>query len=199
MEQPGVKAPGTPNSTPFLPLNSSARFTLFPGCPSKTTTDGMASPTLIRAIAAAALLKQRTLPSVHSRPPSRYALAPAAAAHWTAAARASSEPVRWPRTYIPVYHTPSSVAATAPPPPSDNTRRRGLERQTAAELCKRRGLSQPAWPAASTTAGGASGAELPGRWAYSHLGLGHWRSYKWAELSAAAQLLCMQGWGDGPN
>lgn len=162
---------------------------------------GQARPavTLIGAIAAAALLKQRTLPSVHSGPPSRYALAPAAAAHWTAAARASSEPVRCPRTYIPVYHTPSSVAATAPPPPSDNDRRRGLELRTAAEPCKRRSLSELPQQAASTTVGGASGAGLPGRWAYLHLGLDHWRSYKWAELSAAAQLICMQGWGDGSN
>lgn len=157
---------------------------------------GQARPavTLIRAIAAAALRKQRTLPSVHSRPPSRYALAPAAAAHWTAAARASIEPVRWPRTYIPVYHTPSSVVATAPPPPSDNDRRRGLELRTAAEPCKRRGLSELRRQAASTTVGGASGAELPGRWAYLHLGLDHWRSYKWAELRQPHSLFaCKDG------
>jgi hypothetical protein len=45
LEQPGVNAPGTPNKTPFLPLNSSAKFTFFPGSPSNTSTEGMASPT----------------------------------------------------------------------------------------------------------------------------------------------------------
>lgn len=44
-EQPGVKAPGTANRTPFLPANSSAMLTLPFGVPSITWTDGSLSPT----------------------------------------------------------------------------------------------------------------------------------------------------------
>ena len=44
-EQPGVKAPGTANRTPFLPANNSAMLTLPFGVPSMTWTDGSLSPT----------------------------------------------------------------------------------------------------------------------------------------------------------
>lgn len=44
-EQPGVKAPGTANRTPFLPANNSAMLTLPFGVPSITWTDGSLSPT----------------------------------------------------------------------------------------------------------------------------------------------------------
>lgn len=46
-QQPEVKVPGTSNSTLFLPLNSSARFTLFSGSLSNTTTGRKASSTFI--------------------------------------------------------------------------------------------------------------------------------------------------------
>ncbi len=39
-EHPGVNAPGTPKRTPFLPLNTSAIETLFPGSSSCTSTSG---------------------------------------------------------------------------------------------------------------------------------------------------------------
>jgi len=43
-EQPGVKAPGTAKTTPFLLANKSARLTLFAGDPSKSSTLGSLSP-----------------------------------------------------------------------------------------------------------------------------------------------------------
>lgn len=44
LEHPGVKAPGTANSTPVFPLKSSATFTLSPGVLSHTSTLGTGSP-----------------------------------------------------------------------------------------------------------------------------------------------------------
>merc|ERR1711884_297990 len=50
LEQPGVKAPGTPNTT-NLPLPvSSARLTFLSGAPSKRSTEGTASPALTGAM-----------------------------------------------------------------------------------------------------------------------------------------------------
>ena len=43
--QPGVNAPGTPKSTPFLPLKTSVRFTAPPGVPSNSTISDSLSPT----------------------------------------------------------------------------------------------------------------------------------------------------------
>lgn len=48
LEHPGVKAPGTPKSTPFLLPNTSLMLVLFPGPPSKICTSGRESPTLKR-------------------------------------------------------------------------------------------------------------------------------------------------------
>lgn len=45
LEQPGVKAPGTANRTPFFPLKSWSIETLFLGSPSWTSTAGRESPT----------------------------------------------------------------------------------------------------------------------------------------------------------
>lgn len=77
---------------------------------------GLAGPavTLIGAMAAKALLKPRVAPSVHSPPPSRHPPALAAAAHWTAAARATAEPVGRPRRHSRDSITPPG--ATAAPP-----------------------------------------------------------------------------------
>lgn len=43
-EQTGVKAPGTPNKIPFLPLKRSVILTSVPGVPSLTTTGGRELP-----------------------------------------------------------------------------------------------------------------------------------------------------------
>ena len=45
LEHPGVKAPGTANSTPFFPLKRSAMLTFSPGLFSFTSIDGSLSPT----------------------------------------------------------------------------------------------------------------------------------------------------------
>lgn len=45
LEQPGVNAPGTANSTPFFPANSEATSTLPLGVPSMTCIGGSLSPT----------------------------------------------------------------------------------------------------------------------------------------------------------
>jgi len=45
LEQPGVNAPGTAKTTPFLLPNSSARFTLLVGDPSYRAVVGNLSPT----------------------------------------------------------------------------------------------------------------------------------------------------------
>ena len=50
LEQPGVKAPGTAKTTPFLVPNSSARFTLFDGAPSYRATVGSLSPTCMTTV-----------------------------------------------------------------------------------------------------------------------------------------------------
>jgi hypothetical protein len=44
LEQPGVNAPGTPNTTAFLLPISSAKFTLLAGEPSNNSTAGILSP-----------------------------------------------------------------------------------------------------------------------------------------------------------
>lgn len=57
LQQPEVKVPGTSNSTPFLLLNSSARFTLFSGSLSNTTTGRIASSTFISTTAETEFLR----------------------------------------------------------------------------------------------------------------------------------------------
>ena len=44
-EHPGVKAPGTPNTTTFPSLQTSAKLTFLSGAPSNKSTFGTASPT----------------------------------------------------------------------------------------------------------------------------------------------------------
>ena len=50
LNKPGVKAPGTPKRTPFLPLNKSWMFTLLPGVFSNTVTFGSCCPSLVYGI-----------------------------------------------------------------------------------------------------------------------------------------------------
>ena len=50
LEQPGVKAPGTPKTTNLPLLVSSAKLTFLSGAPSKRSTEGTASPSLTGAM-----------------------------------------------------------------------------------------------------------------------------------------------------
>lgn len=82
---------------------------------------GLAGPTvtLIGAMATAALLKPRTPPSVHSRPPFTHPPAPAAAAaaHSATAGRETAEPALLPRMRSHASGMPGLETTIAPPLP----------------------------------------------------------------------------------